>query len=111
MLAATVAFSQKPQTFRIEVFQSHTENDIEGFVYDQAGQPVGDATVVLKNLGSGLENRVNTDADGWYKFNRLRTADSYELSVTLPKFENFDLKGVNISWKVATRLDIVLKDK
>jgi hypothetical protein len=36
---------------------------------------------------------------------------SYELSVTFPQFENFDAKGVNIGWRLATRLDIVLRPK
>jgi hypothetical protein len=47
------------------------------------------ATVVVKNLRT--------------------TADAYEVSVRLPQFENFDVKGVKIGWKLATRLDIVLR--
>jgi hypothetical protein len=62
-------------------------------------------------MGSGAKFIVIAGDDGWYKFNKLTTTDSYELSVTFPQFQNFDVKVVNIGWKLATRLDIVLRPK
>ena len=114
MLTATVGFSQQPKAsrvYQVQVMRSHGEDDIHGFVYDQAGRPVAGVAVVVKNMASGVEFRVNAGEDGWYKLNRLTTVDSYELSVAQPQFENFDVKGVNIGWKLATRLDIVLRPK
>ncbi len=69
------------------------------------------AAVLLKNMRTGLENTVKAGDDASYRFNRLTTSDRYELLVTLPHFGFFNIKGVNIGWKVATRLDIVLKPK
>jgi Carboxypeptidase regulatory-like domain len=87
-------------------------DDIQGFVYDQAGQPVAGAAVMVKNMRSGMEYGAFAGDDGcWYTIHKLATADSYELSVKLPQFENFDVKGVNIGRKLATRLDIVLRPK
>jgi hypothetical protein len=114
MLTATVGFPQQPQPSRVYQFQvgmSHGEDDIHGFVYDQTGQPIAGAAVVVKNMASGAEFMVIANDDGWYKFNKLSTTGSYELSVTFSQFQNFDVKGVNIGWKLATRLDIVLRPK
>jgi hypothetical protein len=114
MLTLTVVFSQTPQrtwALHVERSQSPIVDDIQGFVYNQAGQPVGGAAVMVKNMRSGVEYGAFAGDDGWYKIDKLATADSYELSVKLPQFGNFDLKGVNIGWKLATRLDIVLRPK
>ena len=112
VLAVTSGFSQeRPSFWALPVAWSHVEDDIHGFVYDQTGHPVAGAAVVVKNMGSGAELMVIAGDDGWYKFNKLTTTDSYELSVTFPRFQNFDVKGVNIGWKLATRLDIVLRPK
>jgi Carboxypeptidase regulatory-like domain len=116
MLTVAAVFAQQPQehkfTFPISGMPVHpTPADIEGFVYDQEGHPVAGAVVVVKKMGTGVEYRVIARDDGSYKFNRLTTADSYEVSVRLPQFEDFDVKGVNIGWKLATRLDVVLKPK
>src|SRR5271170_2156177 len=107
MLTATWGLAQTPRSFRgLPIYRSHIEDDIHGFVYDQTGQPVAGAAVVAKNIKSGAEFMVIAGDDGWYRFNKLTTTDSYELSVATPQFQNFDVKGVNIGWKLATRLDI-----
>jgi Carboxypeptidase regulatory-like domain len=114
LLTVTTGFPQQPQPdrgYRLQVTRSPIEDDIHGFVYDQTGHPVAGAAVVVKNMGSGAELMVIAGDDGLYKFNKLTTTDSYELSVTFPQFQNFDVKGVNIGWKLATRLDIVLRPK
>jgi hypothetical protein len=108
----TVAFSQQtPRPPIIGITREPVADDIQGFVKDQAGRPIAGAAVVAKNMSTGAEYRANARDDGWYKFTKLTTADSYEVSVVLPQFENFDAKGVNVGWKLATRLDIVLKPK
>jgi len=112
IFALVAAVAQSPQAgYQVEVQRSPTQNDIQGFVYDQAGNSIAAASVVVKDMGSGLENTVTSGDDGSYHFNHLKTTDTYELSVTLPGFESFDVKGVNIGWKLATRLDIVLRPK
>jgi hypothetical protein len=108
MLATlTVAFSEQI----VGIAGEPVADDIQGFVQDQAGRPIPGTVVVAKNMTTGMEYRAAAREDGWYKFTKLTTADSYEVSVASPKFEGFDVKGVNVGWKLATRLDIVLKPK
>jgi carboxypeptidase family protein len=112
MLTLTVVFSQTPQrSWALHVERSPMVDDIQGLVYDQSSQPVAGAAVMVKNMRSGVEYGAFARDDGWYAIHKLATADSYELSVKLPQYESFDVKGVNIGWKLATRLDIVLRPK
>ncbi len=113
MFTETVAMPQNPPvgTYRVQVERSLGVNDIQGFVYDQAGEPVAGVMILAKNMATGVEEKAIAGNDGAYHFTKLRTAESYELTVTSPVFETFDVKGINIGWKLATHLDIVLRPK
>ncbi len=115
LLTLVPGLSQPPpgHGVRVYVMKSNAPavNDIEGFVYDQTGQTIGNVLVVVRNMRSGEDHMVSATEDGWYKISGLETADSYEITVTSPSFENFGVKGVNIGWKIATHFDIVLRRK
>ncbi len=78
------------------------QNSLYGNVYDNLGNPLPGATVILENSKIG----TSTDADGFYMFNKLE-AQQYNLQVNYIGFE--ELKKV-VDVKGASTLDFTLKE-
>jgi hypothetical protein len=72
---------------------SSTAGGIRGALKDKAGKAVVSATVLLRNLETGLARTVITDAQGEYRIGLLPVG-SYELTVTAPGMRT--LKDANV---------------
>src|SRR6185437_4243937 len=65
--------------------QSTTSGDIAGSVTDPSGASIPDATVTIKNNGTGATNTATTNGTGGYRFSLLPPG-TYMLSVTQSGF-------------------------
>jgi hypothetical protein len=66
------------------VAQTHTIS-LSGTITDPSAKPVPNASVSLKNLGTGKSLETKADADGKYSFSDLPSG-RYELSASRPGF-------------------------
>src|SRR5664279_1362734 len=72
---------------------SSTAGGIRGALKDKGGKAVASATVLLRNLETGLTRTVITDAQGEYRIGLLPVGN-YELTVTAPGMRT--LKDANV---------------
>ena len=93
------AISLHAQTFR---------GTILGTVTDPSGAVVAGATVVVKNLGTGLERTTQTSADGSYSLPELPIG-TYTVTVTQSGFQTFVANGVTVDVAAERRVDAALK--
>jgi len=83
--------------------QSTTEGAIGGTVYDAAGAVVPNATVLVHNNGTNAEQKVTTDASGYYRARQLQPA-TYTVTVTSQGFAPY--KAENVIVQVGSLTDI-----
>lgn len=69
---------------------------IEGFVTDQNGAGVPNATVVVRNVETGAERTVNSDSGGAYRV-PLLPLGSYRLTFEAPNFKRLVREGVTLT--------------
>ena len=73
--------------------QSTTDGAIGGTVYDANGAVVPNATVVVHNNGTNAEQRVTTDASGYYRVRQLQPA-TYTVTVNSTGFSPYTAQNV-----------------
>src|SRR6266513_1536881 len=98
VLMMTLASHAFGQTFR---------GTILGTVSDPNGAVVPGATVIAKNVGTGIERTITTDSFGNYTLAELQTG-SYELKVQSPGFQIATIVGVPVEVSAERRVDIQL---
>jgi hypothetical protein len=76
--------------------QSTTDGAIGGTVYDQSGAVVPDATVVVHNNGTNLDQTQVTDSSGFYKALHLTPA-VYTVTVTSKGFQTYRAEQVTVT--------------
>ncbi len=69
---------------------------IEGTVTDQNGAAVANANVTARNVGTGTERSVSTDANGLYRI-PLLPLGSYRVTVQSPNFKKYIRDGITLS--------------
>ncbi len=75
---------------------------IEGNITDQNGAVVPNATVVAKNIESGAERSVTTDANGGYRI-PLLPLGRYQVTITAQDFKRVNRDGITlVAGQVAT---------
>lgn len=75
---------------------------IEGNITDQNGAVVPNATVVAKNIESGAERSVTTDANGGYRI-PLLPLGRYQVTITAQDFKRVNREGITlVAGQVAT---------
>jgi Carboxypeptidase regulatory-like domain len=84
LLATIVAFGQL------------TSGNITGTVFDPAGATVPNASVVVMNQETGVQNTTNTTSAGDYRFDNLPVG-RYTLTVTAPGFDKAEVRNVNVT--------------
>jgi len=67
---------------------------LRGTVVDQAGAPVPNATVVLRNDAIGLVRNLQSSSDGGFQAASLPPASGYTLTVTANGFANYTAKEI-----------------
>jgi hypothetical protein len=76
--------------------QSTTDGAISGTIYDQTGAVIPDASVVVHNNGTNLDQTRVTDASGFYIATKLTPA-VYTVTVTAKGFETFRAEQVIVT--------------
>lgn len=66
---------------------------IEGFITDQAGAVVPNATVTAKNIETGAERKVTSDENGVYRM-PLLPLGTYRVTVEAPNFKKYVQEGI-----------------
>ncbi|MCP9496929.1 MAG: carboxypeptidase regulatory-like domain-containing protein, partial [Pyrinomonadaceae bacterium MAG19_C2-C3] len=61
-------------------------NTVHGQITDATGASVANASIVLRNLSTGLERVAQTDADGRFAFAGVRAGDRYEVTASARGF-------------------------
>ncbi|HST52930.1 MAG TPA: carboxypeptidase regulatory-like domain-containing protein [Pyrinomonadaceae bacterium] len=80
---------------------------IQGTVTDPTGAIVTEATVTLKDNGTGKTQQVATSGEGFYRFSELAPG-SYTVTVEKTGFKKSTLENVTVNAEVVQGLDIVL---
>jgi Carboxypeptidase regulatory-like domain len=83
--------------------QSTTDGAIGGTVFDVNGAVVANAAVVVHNNGTNAEQRVATDASGYYRVRALQPS-TYTVTVTSPGFAPY--KSANVIVQVGSLTDV-----
>src|SRR5947209_7422373 len=92
LIACTIAFAQ-----------STTDGAIGGTVYDANGAVVPNATVVVRNNGTNAEQRIATDASGYYRVRALQPA-TYTVTINSQGFAPY--KSENVIVQVGSLTDV-----
>ena len=88
--------------------QTVTSGQITGNVTDPGGSAVPDATITLKQIGTGETRTVMTSEDGNYTVPNLAVG-IYRLSVTKNGFKETSVESVTVSVANVTRQNIALE--
>ena len=90
-------------------FAQSISGDLVGTVYDASGAAIPNATVVVKNDGTGVANTTKSSAAGDYRVPNLPPG-TYTITVTAQGFTKAEVRGVVVNLnKVATtnvKLDV-----
>jgi hypothetical protein len=81
----------------------HAQSTVIGTVVDPKGAVVKDATVVAKNVHTGIERTTTTSSDGLYRFDNLPPGD-YDVRVDSAGFA--PAKAENVKLQVGERRDV-----
>jgi len=85
-----------------------TAADLRGYVRDQQGAGVPNATVTATNPGTGLTRSVTSGGDGEYQMLNLPPG-IYDLAVEATNFKKALLPAVKLTVGQAADLDVPLK--
>jgi hypothetical protein len=87
--------------------QTAALGNISGVVRDTAGAVVANATVVIKNSGTGASRTLTTDSDGHYVATFLQPGP-YEVTLSAIGFGKIDQKNVNVQVGQIATVDATL---
>jgi hypothetical protein len=79
-------------------FQMHAQimsGSIAGIVVDSSGSIVGEATLTLLHVSTGVSRRLATDATGNFLFNGVDGGE-YTLRIEKPGFKAMERKAINL---------------
>jgi hypothetical protein len=89
----------------IAAFGQSNTGTITGFVQDQNGAAVANATVVVTNLGTNESKTVTTDADGRYEAPSLSTG-LYKITATATGFQEATVSEARLAVGERLRVDV-----
>jgi len=81
---------------------------LSGLITDERGGPVPDATVSIKNLGTGVVREVSSNGDGFYSAPNLLPG-TYEVRVAAQGFQTSVQKDVRLTVGAQQALNVGLK--
>ena len=81
---------------------------IEGTVLDPNGAAVPNATVIVRNVGTGSERTVTTDSEGFYRV-PLLPLGSYRVTVESANFKRVVREGITITTGQTATININLE--
>src|ERR1700676_1127682 len=81
---------------------------LSGLIADPSGSAVANATVSIRNQGTGVEREVATNSDGFYSAPNLLPGN-YEVTVTATGFSKVVQKGITLTVGAQQALNLSLK--
>lgn len=102
MAFCVVTFWSEPAVSQV------TGATLSGLVTDASGATITNASVSAKNVATGEERAVLTNAEGFYTVPNLLPG-SYDVSVTAPQFQKIVRKGITLTVGAQQALNISLK--
>jgi len=81
---------------------------LSGTLSDPSGAGIPEAKLVIKNVATGVERTVTTNADGYYTAVNLLPG-SYQIAITAPGFNSETRHGVTMSVGSQITIDITLR--
>src|SRR6195256_3548577 len=81
---------------------------LSGLVTDEQGSPVANATISIKNAGTGATREVTSNSDGIYSAPNLLPGE-YEVTITAPGFQTLTEKGITLTVGGQQSLNLSLK--
>ena len=81
---------------------------LSGLVTDEQGGPVANATISIKNAGTGVAREVSSNADGIYSAPNLLPGE-YEVTVTATGFQTLTEKGITLTVGGQQSLNLSMK--
>ena len=103
VLLSVILAAFAPPTFAQEVTAR-----LQGTVTDESGAVIPDASLTAKNVSTGLDTRVNSNASGQYIFTSL-VAGTYQLTVQKPSFATKVISGITLDVAQQATMDVVLQ--
>jgi Carboxypeptidase regulatory-like domain len=88
--------------------QAGVTGSISGTVTDKTGAAISGAQVVARNLETGIEQTVPSDAGGRYSFISLAPGN-YDLNIQGRGFKSYQQTGIAIEVNAALRVDVTLQ--
>src|SRR5438445_4872272 len=85
-----------------------TNAQIGGRVIDQTGAVVQNATIVVLNVGTGVERTVSTSSLGEYVIPSLPVG-TYKMTTAAARFKNYAQSGIILENGQSARLDVTLE--
>src|SRR6202140_4174786 len=81
---------------------------LSGLVTDEQGGPVANATISIKNAGTGVAREVTSNSDGIYSAPNLLPGE-YEVTVTSTGFQTLTEKGITLTVGGEQALNLKMK--
>jgi hypothetical protein len=94
----------------LNVFAQANQASIIGVVSDPSARLVQNAQVDAKNIETGQQFSAQSNDTGHYRLTGL-PAGTYEVSITLPHFQEVRVTGVKAPDLQPARVDLILKTK
>lgn len=106
----TILFAAFLAAISCLIFGQSDHGSIIGIISDPNTRLVQGARVEAKSIETGKAYSAESNDTGHYRITALPTG-TYEVSVTLPQFDEVRVKGVKAGELQPARVDIVLKAK
>ena len=84
-----------PQVYEDGVSSNYSSDLITGIVLDQSGAVIPNASVTIRNISTGAEQRVSSDSGGNFRTSQL-SAGSYTVSAYANGFQTLSVSNVQV---------------
>lgn len=92
----------------VPLFAQFDAASVLGFVRDSSGTSIGDASVTLTNVQTGVTLSTHTDGEGRYEFDSVRIGE-YVVSASSASFSVADTPPFALSVNARQRVDVGLR--
>ncbi|MGB0906373.1 MAG: TonB-dependent receptor [Maricaulaceae bacterium] len=89
-------------------FAQVTTSSVQGYVTNENGNPLSNATVILTNTASGFTRTANVDANGSFSLRNLPVTGAYNVVVTSEGYQGERVEDIQLSLGGTTALNFTL---
>jgi len=91
----------------VQLLHAQATATLSGTVTDTSGAAMSDATIQIKNTGTGISHSVSSDSQGRYRLAELGIGD-YEVQATKPGFQTVIRPNINLTVGAQSVVDFSL---